>query len=83
MKFVRQIPLLALVLVLTVTSWAQNKQPSQSDVQPGDNAPRPELVIESATHDFGEMKAGTPLRYAFKIKNAGKADLVIESVSPG
>jgi len=40
-------------------------------------------MIESFTHDFGEVKAGTPLRYAFKIRNMGKADLLINSVAPG
>jgi len=29
------------------------------------------------------VKAGTPLRFAFKIKNEGKADLLINGVSPG
>jgi hypothetical protein len=83
MKFVRQVPLIALLLVLAVTSRAQNKHAGQPEAQPADDTPRPQLVIESATHDFGELKSGTPLRYAFKIKNTGKADLVIESVSPG
>ena len=89
MKFVRYVSLLALFVVLTISGLAQTKhpkqtgQPNQSAAQPADNAPRPHLEIETLTHDFGELKAGTPLRYAFKIKNAGKADLIIESVSPG
>jgi hypothetical protein len=43
----------------------------------------PKLVIASFTHDFGEVKSGTPLEYAFVIKNTGKADLLIKSVAPG
>ena len=82
MKCCKPIPLLVLVLVLGVTSWAQKKQPNQTVDQPADSLV-PFLVIDSATHDFGELKSGTPLRYAFKIKNTGKADLIIESVSPG
>jgi hypothetical protein len=39
-------------------------------------------VIDSFTHDFGEVKAGTSLRYAFKVKNQGKADLLIRDVAP-
>jgi hypothetical protein len=47
----------------------------------GSNVPK--LVIVELTHDFGEVKAGTPLRYSFKVKNEGKADLLIQSVTPG
>jgi hypothetical protein len=83
MNLLKRVPLLVLVLVLCITSWAQKKQPNQTADQPMDSGPLPNLVIESATHDFGELKSGTPLRYAFKIKNTGKVDLVIESVSPG
>jgi hypothetical protein len=45
-------------------------------------APAPKLVIESATHDFGEVKAGTPVSYSFIVKNEGTADLQIKSVAP-
>lgn len=52
----------------------------------GQNVPAgqtlPKLVLEKATHDFGEMEAGQPLRYSFKVKNAGNSDLLITSVSP-
>jgi len=40
------------------------------------------LSIPSLEHSFGSVKAGTPLTYAFEIKNAGKVDLEIKSVSP-
>lgn len=40
------------------------------------------MVIDSFTHDFGEVKPGTPLRHIFKVKNEGKADLLINNVSP-
>jgi hypothetical protein len=43
----------------------------------------PKLVIASFTHDFGEVKAGSPLEFAFVVKNTGKADLLINSVAPG
>jgi archaellum component FlaG (FlaF/FlaG flagellin family) len=83
MKFFRSISLIALVLACALASSAQQKQPKSSDTQSTETGPQPQLVIESLTHDFGELKSGTPLRYAFKIKNTGKADLIIESVSPG
>ena len=43
---------------------------------------KPMLSIPSLEHSFGSVKAGTPLTYAFEIKNTGKVDLEIKSVSP-
>lgn len=84
MKFLRSISLLALILACAVAGSARQKQPNKATgPAAGENGPQPLLVIESVTHDFGELKSGTPLRYAFKIKNTGNADLLIESVSPG
>lgn len=65
---------LSLVLVFAVVGMAQDK-PAQTG--------EPKLVIESFTHDFGEVKSGAPLEYTFIIKNQGKADLLIKSVAPG
>ncbi len=42
----------------------------------------PKLSIPSLEHSFGSVKAGTPLTYAFEVKNAGTSDLEIKSVSP-
>ena len=44
------------------------------------NAPR--LAIASMEHSFGSVKAGTPLKYSFVIKNEGKTDLEILKVAP-
>ena len=75
MKLIRFISALALALLFAMSAAAQEKQaPNQ------DGAPK--LVIKETTHDFGEVKAGTPLHYAFKIKNEGKADLLIQGVAP-
>ncbi|MEK6410371.1 MAG: DUF1573 domain-containing protein [Acidobacteriota bacterium] len=79
MKTVKTIGALVLVALLLQIAGAQEKPNGQST--PSGAAPI--LVIDSFTHDFGEVKAGTPLRFAFKVKNEGKADLVINSVSPG
>jgi hypothetical protein len=43
---------------------------------------QPKLSIPSLEHSFGSVKAGTPLTYSFQIKNEGKVDLEIKSVSP-
>jgi len=42
----------------------------------------PRLVLTELQHDFGAVTSGKHLRWAFKIKNAGTADLLIESVAP-
>jgi hypothetical protein len=42
----------------------------------------PKLTMDSLEHSFGEIKAGTPLTYTFKVKNAGKAPLQILTVKP-
>lgn len=82
MRILRSISVLTLVLACAFVGSAYQKQPKPAENQSTEAGPQPQLVIESLTHDFGELKSGTPLRYAFKVKNTGKADLVIESVSP-
>ncbi len=42
----------------------------------------PKLVIASLEHSFGTVKPGTPLTYAFTIKNEGDTDLEIQNVAP-
>ena len=66
---------LALVATLAVQATAKGGQAEQSA--------EPKLVIPSFTHDFGEIKAGTPITHSFIIKNQGKADLLIKNVAPG
>lgn len=63
---------IALTVLCGPASMAQEKKTAQ-----------PKLVIESLTHDFGEVKSGEPLSYQFKVKNEGGADLLIKSVTPG
>jgi Protein of unknown function (DUF1573) len=85
MKLCRTILVFALLTLLAVSAAAGQK-PQQPNPPTGADAsvgPAPMLVIESLVHDFGEVKAGTPLRYAFKVKNEGKADLLINNVAPG
>jgi hypothetical protein len=76
MKFIKSMTALMLMLLLASAAIAQEHQPKP-------NGGTPKLVIASPTHDFGEIKAGTPLRYAFKVKNEGTADLFIQNVQPG
>jgi len=83
MKIVKTIGALVLVALLVQAIAAQQKQPPSQPNGGGASSAAPLLSIETFTHDFGEVKAGTPLRFAFKIKNEGKADLLINSVNPG
>lgn len=77
----KTLPALLLALALAVAGFAQDK-PSPN--QAGDaNAGPPKMVIDSLTHDFGEVVGGEPLRHIFKVKNTGKGVLKIESVVPG
>ena len=75
MKLIKSIAALMLTLLVASAAIAQENPPKPSGA--------PKMVIDSPTHDFGEVKAGTPLRYAFKIKNEGSADLLIQNVQPG
>lgn len=79
MKACKMMLAVALVTVTLLTAGAQEKPNGRSTL----SGAAPIMVIESFTHDFGEVKAGTPLRFAFKVKNEGKGDLLINSVSPG
>jgi len=73
MKFRNLAAIFVLALVVCATAVAQEKPA---------NGP-PKLVIQSFTHDFGEVKPGTSLKYSFTFKNLGKSDLLIQSVTPG
>lgn len=75
MKFRRTFLALALALAVMQSATAQGKRTEQ--------AAEPKMVVASFTHDFGEVKAGTPLTHSFVLKNQGKADLLIKNVAPG
>ena len=80
MKLIKTLASLIMVAMLVIAASAGQ---TQAPAQPNGAGAAPALVIESYTHDFGEVKAGTPLRFAFKVKNQGKADLLINNVAPG
>jgi len=72
----------ALMIAVLLATAAIAQEKNQTAPGTGSGA-GPQLTIESFTHDFGEVKAGQPLRFAFKVKNTGTADLTINSVTPG
>ncbi len=75
MKFkpINLIALLVFVLALSISSFAQDKAASQ-DV--------PKLFVDNTKHEFGKVKEGDEVKHVFKIKNDGKAELIIYNVSP-
>ena len=75
MKILNTMLAIALTLSLAGATMAQGNGSSANGV--------PNVVIESLTHDFGEIKSGVPISHSFKIKNTGSAELKIYSVSPG
>ncbi|HKA22205.1 MAG TPA: DUF1573 domain-containing protein [Blastocatellia bacterium] len=84
MKLIRTILISSLIAAFSISAAAGQIQasPQQNGGPNPSSSTAPVLVIESFTHDFGEVKPGTTLRYAFKVKNQGKADLQIQNVAP-
>jgi hypothetical protein len=77
----RKVPCaLSLVLVLAAVAAAQDNQPDLSN--PRADTARPTLVVDEVAHDFGEVRPGRALRWTFRVKNVGNADLLIHSVAP-
>lgn len=86
-----------LKLCLVILAWcfclslAHAAGPAASAPQPKQAAPAvpaapqaaPAIQIPEATHDFGEALEGIEVTHDFKVKNTGKAELVIEQVRPG
>ena len=83
MKLRKLISAIALAALLVMPAAARQNQSQPQQNGGSASSATPLMAIDSFTHDFGEVKAGTPLRHAFKIRNQGKADLLINNVSPG
>ena len=71
---------IALLLIICGLSFTVAAQERKVSDQP---AAAPKMVIDGTAHDFGKVKAGAALTHTFKVKNTGKADLNIQSVTPG
>ena len=73
---------LILVLTLVVSALAQGNQ-TEPGGQSVEAEKQPLLVVDERIHDFGNVTPGKALRWVFKIRNVGNADLLIHSVAPG
>lgn len=49
-----------------------------SDIDKKDGTP--EITFKTTEHDFGDILSGETIKYSFKFKNTGKADLLISAV---
>jgi hypothetical protein len=81
MKLLSVVCALGFVIVVVALAPAQENRTDQAAA--GEDVPMPQLVLDELSHHFGEVKPGTPLRWAFKIKNIGTANLQIRDVKPG
>jgi uncharacterized protein DUF1573 len=53
--------------------------PAEPDAEPAVSAPR--LLLHDRVHDFGRVKPGGRLTWAFTFRNVGNADLLIHDVT--
>lgn len=65
---------MALCLVTVFSVAAKNHPPISGKA--------PKASISALEHNFGTVKAGTPLNFTFKVKNTGDAELEIKNVAP-
>jgi hypothetical protein len=72
------IAVLALALMLPAAGRAQT--PAKA---PAPGGPRPIIEFQVMSFDFGEIYHQDQYVHAFKVKNRGTADLMIEEVKPG
>ncbi|GAB3290922.1 DUF1573 domain-containing protein [Hymenobacter tenuis] len=67
--------------VLTIKGNVLNKEQIKSTLTPAQLAQSPRLTLDRTTHDFGKMEAGQAPVARFTVKNTGKQDLVLGSIT--
>ncbi|MGC1343703.1 MAG: DUF1573 domain-containing protein, partial [Candidatus Binataceae bacterium] len=71
-------------LALLICLFAVGAARAQSPDIPGANAappgPQPKAEVENPLFDFGTALEGTMVKHVFKIKNAGKGELMIRGI---
>ncbi|MBS1788119.1 MAG: DUF1573 domain-containing protein [Acidobacteria bacterium] len=78
LKPINLIAVLIFASALSLSAFAQDK-PAADKVAPKDV---PKLFVDDTKHEFGKVKEGDEVKHVFKIKNEGKAELIIYNVSP-
>jgi len=78
--------IMTLFVLVTFISCNSNKSSSAGNSKQdsagvtSDKGALPVMSFEEEFHDFGKLKAGEKVTYAFKFKNAGKSVLIISNV---
>src|SRR5262245_18585337 len=75
MKAKWMISSMAFLLIFLAVFAPENRSQSPDDK-------KPRMVISELEHNFGSIKAGTPLKYTFKVTNKGTANLEVKNVAP-
>ncbi|KAA2239690.1 DUF1573 domain-containing protein [Chitinophaga agrisoli] len=61
------------------TQAAKDNSQQTASAAPGDSTQvYPEMTFEQTVHNFGTIKQGEKVEYAFKFTNTGKKDLIIQ-----
>jgi len=77
------IPVFVLVTFISCNSNSSSTAGNTKQDSAGvakDNGALPVISFEEDFHDFGKLKAGEKVTYAFKFKNTGKSVLIISNV---
>ncbi len=68
------------VVLLTVTVLARAQEPMIPGANAAPPGPQPKIEVEDPLYNFGAATEGTMVNHTFKVKNVGKARLVIRGV---
>jgi hypothetical protein len=63
-------------------SVSVNIEENFEKLSPQELANAPKAVYENPTFNFGSLKEGQKIDYAFKLKNEGKSNLIIRNIKP-
>ncbi|WP_046245731.1 DUF1573 domain-containing protein [Hymenobacter terrenus] len=67
--------------VLSIKGTVLTKEEIKPTLTPAQLAKSPHLVLDKTSHDFGKMEAGQQPAARFVVKNTGKTDLVLGTLS--
>ncbi len=91
-KLLLVLSFISIGLIFSSCNGSSNKNKAEEEIstdvvknnksaEGNEDKPMPKLVFEETTHDFGKIIRGEKLKYRFKFKNTGNADLIISKVS--
>ena len=69
--------------VLSIKGTVLNKDEIRPTLTPAQLAQSPHLVLDKSSHDFGKMEAGQQPTARFTVRNTGKSELVLGTLTSG